>query len=148
MKVLNFPLTQITIALVLGILFTQFITVNTSFIFGIVFTALLLLFVTNVFYKKSIVSKIFYSSFLYFTAFLLGITATIVQDDSLKKDHYSHFTEAFQTPQNVVLVLKDKLKTTSYSQRYEALIVKIGTKKASGKIIINFSPTAALDSLS
>ena len=148
MKVLNFPLTQITIALVLGILFTQFITVHTSFTFGIVFTALLLLFVTNVFYKKSIVSKIFYSSFLYFTAFLLGITATIVQDDSLKKDHYSHFTEAFQTPQNVVLVLKDKLKTTSYSQRYEALIVKIGTKKASGKIIINFSPTAALDSLS
>ena len=148
MKVLNFPLTQITIALVLGILFTQFITVDTSFTFGIVLTALLLLFVTNVFYKKSIVSKIFYSGFLYFTAFLLGITATIVQDDSLKKDHYSHFTEVFQTPQNVVLVLKEKLKTTSYSQRYEASIVKIGTKKASGKIIINFSPTAALDSLS
>jgi competence protein ComEC len=148
MKVLNFPLTQITIALVLGILFTQFITVHTSFTFGIVLTALLLLFVTNVFYKKSIVSKIFYSGFLYFTAFLLGITATIVQDDSLKKDHYSHFTEAFQTPQNVVLVLKDKLKITSYSQRYEASIIKIGTKKASGKIIVNFSPAAALDSLS
>lgn len=148
MKVLNFPLTQITIALVLGILFTQFITIHTSFTFGIGLTALLLLFVTNVFYKKSIVSKIFYSGFLYFTTFLLGITATIVQDDSLKKDHYSHFTEVFQTPQNVVLVLKDKLKTTSYSQRYEASIIKIGTKKASGKIIINFSPTAALDSLS
>lgn len=147
MKVLNFPLTQITIALLLGIASTQFFNFTAVSIFGLALIILVLLLIIHLFYREHNYYKICFSSLLYSTAFILGIAATIVQDDTLKKDHYLNFNKVFNTRQSIVLALQDKLKTTQYAQRYEASIVEIGGKRASGKVIVNFSPTANLDSL-
>ena len=60
-----------------------------------------------------------------------------VDTENLQKDNYSNYKSAFEKPETIVLLLREKLKSNDYADRYIGHIKSISGKKFIGKIIVN-----------
>ncbi|MEO8239573.1 MAG: ComEC/Rec2 family competence protein [Flavobacterium sp.] len=136
-KVLDFPLTKITISFILGILVSYYFPPG----FFIVFVSLIIIticFLTTFFsLKKNKKSTILFGILSYLFSFFIGITTLLFHTESLQKTNYIHFEKAFEKPQFITLTLREKLKSNDYNDRYIAIFNQIEKKPYSGKIIIN-----------
>lgn len=137
MKVLDFPLTKISIWFILGILVSYYgqptiEIIIPAFIIG--FIAFIILYFLI---KKNKKFNLFFGITTYYIAFLFGIITLISHTDSLQKSHYIHCKKAFETPQNITFTLREKLKSNAYNDRFTALISDINGNSYSGKVIIN-----------
>lgn len=138
MKVLEFPLTQITIAFILGILATNFTVLNSTLLFSLLSLSALIL-VVFYFIQKSITAiKPYFVFSVYLVSFLIGIITQITHKDTLQEKHYANNQLAFTTTQDIELLIREKLKMSAYSERYVAFVTKINGNKTTGKVIINF----------
>jgi competence protein ComEC len=140
-KVLQFPLTRITIGFVLGIQFTLYIKVAPVYLFALFAAALLLFIVTYLLQKNILKNTMSFELSTYLLSFLLGTATLIVHTDSYQKNNYTHESTVFEKPQVLSLVVLEKLKATNYNERYVALINRIGSKHCSGKILLNIRKT-------
>lgn len=134
MKVLNFPLTKITISFITGIIISYYFQPK-IFIVIPVFTVTTILFLITFFsYKKN---KIPFGVLSCCFSFIIGVITLLFHTESLQKTNYIHFEKAFEKPQFVTLTLNEKLKSNDYNDRYIAVFNQIGKKSCSGKIILN-----------
>lgn len=137
MKAFLFPLTKITIAFVLGILFFQYLKPNPSFIFILLFISSGILgglyFLSN---RKPFLN-IYFGIITYLFSFLIGTTTQIVHYDYFQKDNYIHYDTVFEKPCLISVTLREKLKNSSFNDRYIAIVNNIDKRKSSGKIILN-----------
>ncbi|WPO80500.1 ComEC/Rec2 family competence protein [Flavobacterium sp. KACC 22761] len=139
MKVLDFPLARITIWFILGIVFFYYITIPlfvSEIALGLGPSILI------VFYFLSKRNRRFISFFgasTYFISFFIGGITLIAHTNSLQKSNYIHYQKAFETPSEITFILREKLKSNSYSDRFTALIQTIDGKTHSGKIIVNIA---------
>ena len=133
MKVLQFPLARFTIGFILGILFAFYAKANLHYLYAFILLSAFLLTIGFFTLKK----PIYFGITTYLMAFCLGTITHIVHTDSFQKNNYIHSTEVFEKPQLLSLVIREKLKSTTFNDRYIAIINQIETKKSSGKIILN-----------
>lgn len=141
MKVLQFPLTRITIGFVSGIQCSLYIKVAPVYLFALFAAALLLFIVTYLLQKNILKNTISFELSTYLLSFLLGTATLIVHTDSYQKNNYTHESTVFEKPQVLSLVVLEKLKATNYNERYVALVNRIGSKHYSGKILLNIRKT-------
>lgn len=137
MKVLQFPLARITIGFVLGILITFYIKPAPAFLFGLLGASLLLFGASYYLQKNILKNTIFFGLSTYLLSFLIGAATLIVHTDSYQKTNYTQDRSVFEKPQLLSLVIREKLKGNNTNDRYIAIINQIGTKKYSGKILLN-----------
>lgn len=134
MKVLDFPLTKITISFIIGIIISYYFQPEILIVI-IALTVTIFLFLIAFFsYKKN---KVFFGILSCFFSFFIGIITLLFHTESLQKTNYTHFEKAFEKPQFITLTLSEKLKSNDYNDRYIASFNQIGEKSCSGKIIIN-----------
>ncbi|TDE02879.1 ComEC/Rec2 family competence protein [Flavobacterium hiemivividum] len=137
MKVLQFPLSRITIGFVLGILTASYLKPAPSLLLGLL-AAAFLLFATAYFLQKNILKNtITFGISTYLLSFLIGATTLVTHTESYQKTNYTHHTTIFEKPQFLSLVIREKLKGSNSNDRYIALINKIGTKNYTGRILLN-----------
>jgi competence protein ComEC len=133
-KVLDFPLTKITISFIIGILVSYYFPPG----FFIVFASLIIIIIGFLIaffsFKKS---NFLFGTLSYLFSFFIGISTLLFHTESLQKTNYTHFEKAFEKPQFITLTLREKLKSNNYNDRYIAVFNQIGKKSYSGKIIIN-----------
>ncbi|MBW1657212.1 ComEC/Rec2 family competence protein [Flavobacterium quisquiliarum] len=147
MKVLDFPLVKITIAFILGVIASYYMH------FSIWLTIYLLclffvLFCTNyILNLKSSKKSMFFGLSVYALSFILGALTLLSHTENLQKDNYSNYKSAFEKPETIVLLLREKLKSNDYSDRYIAHIESISNKKYKGKIIINVQKDSSKSAL-
>jgi competence protein ComEC len=139
MKVLQFPLAKITLGFILGILSTYHC--KTSLLincFGLLLTLLFLL----VYYfikKNNFTSTFLFGLTVYFVSFFIGGITLLNNTDSFQKNNYINCKSAFSEPQEITLVIREKLKSTHSNDRYIAIIQTIDKTFFSGKIILNIA---------
>ncbi|QSB26969.1 ComEC/Rec2 family competence protein [Flavobacterium sp. CLA17] len=137
MKVLDFPLTKITISFVIGILVsyywqpTIFIAAAMTIITAIIFSILYFLSFKN----KRVILVFGISTYL--ISFWLGIITLLLHTESLQQSNYIHCKKAFENEQNISFTLMEQLKGNSYNDRYVALLNHIESSTYTGKIIVN-----------
>lgn len=138
MKILQFPIARIIFWFVLGIVFSHYVNINHKIVFG--FLAISLLFFGFYFFKSRNIfdQKSNFSISLYALFFIIGITTTIVHNDTFRDNHYIHNIKNFDKNHIISLTVIEKLKSTSNNNRYFARINEIDNKIASGKILLNF----------
>lgn len=137
MKVLDFPLTKITVWFVIGILVSYYWQ-PTNYIASIALLAGLIIFLILYFLaRKNKKTNLFFGISAYFISFFVGISTLLFHTDSLQKSNYIHCKKAFETSQSVTLTLHEKLKSNDYNDRYIALLNGIENKQYSGRIILN-----------
>ena len=137
MKVLNFPLTKITICFITGILTAYFWQPDFVFVSFALFISLIsfsFFFFLSGKQKKFIIP---FTIISYFTSFFIGCLTLFFHTESLQKSNYTNCEEAYETPETITLCLREKLKSNDYNDRYIALIKQIDNQHYSGRIIIN-----------
>ncbi|OXB24394.1 competence protein ComEC [Flavobacterium tructae] len=143
MKVLDFPLSKITIWFGCGILAayyypSKFSVVTSVFILG--FTAFLLVYTSL---QKNNKRSIYFGISISFISFLIGIATLLLHTESLQESNYTHCKEVFSSPQTITFVVREKLKSNAYSDRYYVQIKKINNRNYSGKILVNVEKDSA-----
>jgi competence protein ComEC len=137
MKILEFPISRITVFFTLGIIIAYFFHPNIIYIAN----ALALTFaITVAFFLKSNRQFEQQSAFgiaLCMSFFLLGITTTLLHNDTLQKNHYCTQETNFTQNHQLKFVILDKLRNTSANYRFAADLIAIDNKKATGKVLIN-----------
>ena len=137
MKVLDFPLVKITTAFILGVIASYYLHFSISLV--IILLALSFVSFCGAFFwalnrnKKSFLFG--FSS--YILSFFIGAFTLLSHTENLQKNNYTHCKSAFKNPQSTTLLLREKLKSNDYSDRYIGLIKTISGKPYSGKIIVN-----------
>jgi competence protein ComEC len=144
MRVLQFPLIKITASFVLGLLIAHY--TKPAFLFSLIAVLLSLLTLFSVyFYAKSklVLTNLFGITALS-TALFIGIFTTVSQDPTRNKTHYIHFISNQNKNRAVVLIIKEKLKTTAVFNRYVAQIISLDGKATCGKVLLNLKKSSPL----
>ncbi|MDP5199220.1 ComEC/Rec2 family competence protein [Flavobacterium sp. DG2-3] len=137
MKVLDFPLVKITTAFILGVIASYYLHFSISIV--IILLALSFVNFCGAFFwalnrnKKSFLFG--FSSYIF--SFFIGAFTLLSHTENLQKNNYTHCKSAFKNSQSITLIIREKLKSNDYSDRYVGLIKTISGKPYSGKIIVN-----------
>jgi len=137
MKVLDFPLVKITLAFILGIIASYYLHFSISIIafwVSVSFIAFCGAFFWNLKHNKK---SILFGNTCYVLSFFIGALTLLCHTQSLQKSNYTHCKIAFKNPEFITLILREKLKSNDYSDRYFGLVKTISGKAYSGKIIVN-----------
>nr|WP_315233727.1 ComEC/Rec2 family competence protein [uncultured Flavobacterium sp.] len=137
MKVLHFPLARITIGFISGILFAYYFHLPLSLLF-ILLSISISVFGVLYFLFKNKNKKIFYFGLTtYLLSFLIGISTQVIHIDHFQKSNYIHNTTIFEKPHSISIIIREKLKSSPFSDRYIAIINRVDEKKQTGRIILN-----------
>lgn len=137
MKVLDFPLIKITIAFIFGISFSYFL--NCSYNSVIILSSISVILFVFAFLRnlKNKKQDTFFGISTCLVFFFTGVMTLLIHTEKLQKTNYTHCQSVFIKPQSVTLLLREKLKSNAYSDRYIAIIQNISDQFYSGKIILN-----------
>ena len=136
MKVLQFPLAKITIAFILGIFLSYFLKPIPLAAFGFLAATTVLFIGSYYSFRTKTKSHLLFAIATYFLAFSIGITTQTVHTDSLQQNNYTHYKNIFETNHIFTLTLREKLKNSTFNERYIAQLSSIDNKKTSGRILL------------
>lgn len=136
MKIQDFPIAKITASFILGILISNYLEIGLEYYLVSTIFCLTLFYFS--FYKsnKKIRQTNTFGIITILLFFLIGALTTVIHDDRNNKNHYSHINN-LEDKHRIVLITREKLKSTAKSHRYYADVIKIGTKNCFGKVILN-----------
>lgn len=139
MKALQFPLIKITACFVFGLLIAHFI--KPAFLFSLIssLASLLILFSIYFFSKSKLIAPTIFGVTVLITAVFIGIFTKVSQDPTRNKSHYIHFISEENKNCTATVILEEKLKNSSISNRYVAQIVSLNGKPSLGKVILNIN---------
>ena len=137
MKVLDFPLTKITIWFLFGILFCYYCKPSLDIAISVFIVAIIVFTILYFLIKRNKRFTTFFGINTYFISFVIGILTLLLHTNSLQKSNYIHCKKAFETPQIITFTLREKLKSNAYNDRFIAIINNIDGENYSGKIIVN-----------
>ena len=135
MKVLQFPLARITVGFILGLLLANYFPPSLLVLLIVFFLSISIFCLLYLFYKSK--TSIYFGISTYFLSFIIGISTQIIHTDSFQKSNYTHNKALFKQPHLISLTIREKLKNSSFSDRYIAIINKIDTTTQTGKIILH-----------
>lgn len=144
MKVLEFPLARITISFILGILLANYLSLSVT-ITLVTLTVVIVLFYTSYYFTKNKQKRVTYSGITtYLLAFCIGVTTQTLHTESFRKNNYNNYQGIYDKPHLIDFIIKEKLKSNNYSDRYIATINQVNQKLVSGKIVVNIKKDSTL----
>lgn len=137
-KFWNFVPFQLTVFLILGILFGSYFQIEVNFILIIVSILIVLFFIIYYFSNKLFETNIWFSVIVYLLTFFVGISSFTFQNNENKSLYYAN-QQNFSTVelQTAYLSIKKTLKPNTYNDKYEAEVIQLNAKKSLGKILVN-----------
>ncbi len=137
MKVLHFPLTRITIGFVIGILFANYVPLPDFVFYFLLVLSISAFGILYFLFKKKSRNTFYFGLCTYLLSFVIGISTQIIHTHRYQKSNYIHNTSIFEKPSPISLIIREKLKSNAFSDRYIAEINTIGKEKQTGRIILN-----------
>ena len=142
MKVMQFPLAKITIAFVFGILVSFYTNPNPKLAFTFLLISFFSICMTLFLSKKDFIQKTYFGFSLLFLSFFIGFTNQVIHSDIFQKSNYVHQIKDDKREHLLEIVLREKLKNSTFSNRYVAIVKKIDNIESSGKILVNIYKTS------
>lgn len=137
MKVLQFPLARITIGFLTGILVGYYFKPAFLFVFSTLFIAVFAFVVAYFWSKRNSVNTIYFGLATYFLAFNIGTSTQIIHTDSFQKSNYIHQKGIFDRPHLVLVTVREKLRNSSFNDRYIVIVNEIDGTTNTGRILLN-----------
>ncbi|MFV8392410.1 ComEC/Rec2 family competence protein [Flavobacterium sp. LB2P6] len=137
MKVLHFPLAQITIGFISGILFAYYLHPPAALLFILLSISISIFGVLYFLFKNKSKNVFYFGLTTYFLSFLIGISTQVIHMDHFQKSNYIHDETIFEQPHFISIIIREKLKSAPFSDRYIAIINRVNEKKQTGRIILN-----------
>ncbi|TDE31205.1 ComEC family competence protein [Flavobacterium ranwuense] len=137
MKVLQFPLARITIGFISGILFTNYFHLPLSLLFILLFISISIFGALYFLFRNKSKNVFYFGLTTYLLSFLIGISTQVIHTDYFQKSNYINNTTVFEQPHSISIIIREKLKSSPFSDRYIAIINRVNEKKQTGRIILN-----------
>lgn len=137
MKVLQFPLARITFGFVIGLLFGHYFQLSIKALFIVLFIFICVFVMLYFLSKKNSKFSLYFAIGTYFLSVIIGLSTQIIHTDPFKKNNYTHNKEIFEQPHIISLTIREKLKSSTFSDRYLAIVNHIDQKEQTGRIILN-----------
>jgi competence protein ComEC len=137
MKVLQFPLARITIGFLAGILIAFYFQPNPKLVFTFLFIIFCAFVVAYFISKSKNVNTVYFGLCTYILAFAIGVSTQIIHTDSFRKNNYTHSNAVFEKPHLVSVTIREKLRSSTYNDRYIALVNQIDNSIKKGRILLN-----------
>ena len=137
MKALQFPLTRITLWFILGILYAASIEPNVVLAFVLLGVAAIGFGIAYFFTAKNFTPTLYFGVASYFLSFCIGITTLLAHTDLYNPKNYFHQLTNPKQEHILEVVLREKLKSTAFNDRFIAIVKNIDNKESSGKIILH-----------
>jgi competence protein ComEC len=137
MKVLQFPLARITIGFLAGILVAYYFKPTFSIVLFLLFILFCAYTITFFVSKNKIINPIYFGLATYLLAFSIGATTQIIHTDSFQSSNYSNSKTIFEKPHSVSVTIREKLRSSSYNDRYIAIVNQIDNTVNTGRILLN-----------
>ena len=135
---MQFPLSKITLIFVLGIVFGYYGKPSPQATFILISLSFVAFLGTFLLSKKDFIQKTYFGISLYFLSFFIGVTTQVIHTDYFRTSNYIHQIQNPDKEHVVEVVLREKLKSSSFSDRYVAVVKRLDDKESSGKLLINF----------
>jgi competence protein ComEC len=137
MKVLQFPLARITISFLAGIMFAHYFQPHSKLVFACLFVAFCIFFIVFFVSKTKALNPIYFGLTTYFLAFNIGTSTQIFHTDSFQKSNYIHHKTVFEKPHLLSVTVREKLRGSTYNDRYIVLVNQIDGNLSTGRILLN-----------
>ena len=137
MKIVEFPLTRITISFITGIIVAFEYKIIPKFIFLILLVVLLIFVVSYLVSKKQSANHLFFGASTYLLAFVIGLTTQTIHTDSRQENNYIHYKTIFDKTHELTVTIREKIKSSNYNNRYIVDVKKIDRSEFSGRILLN-----------
>ncbi|MDI5898923.1 ComEC/Rec2 family competence protein [Flavobacterium yafengii] len=137
MKVLQFPLARITIGFISGILFAYYLHPTISLVFISLSISISIFGVLYFLFKNKSKNVFYFGLTAYLLSFLIGISTQVIHIDHFQKSNYTHIATIFDQPHSISIIIREKLKSSPFSDRYIAIINRVNEKEQTGRIILN-----------
>ena len=144
MKLIQFPLTRITIGFVLGILVIYCFNPNSELVFGGLFITFCIFCIAFLLSKRNAINPIFFGIATILLSISVGAITQIIHTQSFQKTNYIHKTSLFENSHLLSVTIREKLKNTNYNDRYIVLVNKIDDSVYTGKLLLNI-PKSSLN---
>ena len=137
MKVLQFPLSRISIGFVAGILVVYYLKPTVLLVFSLLFVAVCAFTIAYFVSKRNAVNAIYFGLATYFLAFGIGASTQIIHTDSFQSNNYIHHESIFEKKHLVSVTVREKLRSSSFNDRYVVLVNQIDGVAKSGRLLLN-----------
>ena len=137
MKVLQFPLSRISIGFVAGILVVYYLKPTVLLVFSLLFVAFCAFTIAYFVSKRNAVNAIYFGLATYFLAFGIGASTQIIHTDSFQSTNYIYAKAVFEEPHSVSVTIREKLRSSSFNDRYVVLVNQIDGVAKSGRLLLN-----------
>lgn len=137
MKILAFPLTKIIIVFITGIFISTYWMPTIPVVLSGLFLVLCAFGITYFISKRNFSNTVYFGLSTYLLAFSIGVSTQVFHTDYSQSTHYIHTEAIFDKPHIVSAVVREKLKSTNYSERYVVLVRNIDAKLKTGRILFN-----------
>ena len=137
MKVLQFPLSRISIGFVAGILVVYYLKPTVLLVFSLLFVAVCAFTIAYFVSKRNAVNAIYFGLATYFLAFGIGASTQIIHTDSFQSNNYIHHESIFEKPHLLSVTIREKLRSSSFNDRYVVLVNQIDGVAKSGRLLLN-----------
>ena len=118
---------------------SHYIFLPTKYIFSAILLSLIGLGAQYFFLKKNKKAAPLFGISILFLAGLIGVSTQRIHSDSFRESHYLQVKNVFQQEKTYTLIIREKLKKTSFSDRYVAILTHINNETKTGKIILNIN---------
>ena len=147
-KFLKFIPVQLTLCLVLGILFGYYFEFEPNILFIISGSIVLIFSVVYYAADKNFEPSMLFVAVTFILSFFIGIAAITFKNEENNKKFYGNQKEfSVESSQTATLIISKILKPTAYYNRYEAEMVQLNLEKVSGKILVNISKDSTFKGL-
>ncbi|WP_349677725.1 MULTISPECIES: ComEC/Rec2 family competence protein [unclassified Flavobacterium] len=121
----------------MGILLAYYLKPNPQLVIALLLIAVFAFGIAFFLSKRSITNAMYFGLTTYFLAFGIGATTQIIHTDSFQKSNYIHSKTIFEKPHLLSVTIREKLKSSSYNDRYIVLVNKIDDSIYTGRILLN-----------
>lgn len=134
---LQFPLIKITFGFILGLITAYYLQLTLPISIGSVVIALLLFLSAYWINLRKNTKSPYFEIATLFLSFTLGGCILLLHNDYNHDTNYSNYPVAFQKSNWIEGVIREKLKSNEYNDRFIVLVKKINHQHKKGKILLN-----------
>lgn len=137
MKIFEFPLSRITFSFVFGVLFSHFVEMKPAFSWAFLIGSFLVFLIIFFLSNKNKISKKYFGVAVFILSFLIGISTVTIHNQKFNPTNYSNQITDFNQKHTIEVVLRERLKSSAFSERFVALVKQVGNQESTGKILVN-----------
>jgi competence protein ComEC len=104
-----------------------------AFLIGSFLIFLIIFFLSN----KNKKSKKYFGVAVFILSFFIGISTVTIHNQKFNPTNYSNLITDFNQKHTIEVVLRERLKSSAFSERFVALVKQVDNKESSGKVLVN-----------